>query len=166
MDNTHKQLLFNMVLKRVKSRADSLKKFNQRWNCKGSGIEGWLKVEFVAAVNKRFGAVKTGGGGGHKRTGQTFPDILLNIKGTKDNVGIELKASGTDWSPTGGGDWKKYENRVLIFICPSNKDKIEKYKQVLKKYDEAFYLEEICSVTTSDAFYLGLIDLRMIETSR
>ena len=71
--------VFLPVAKRLRARADSLREMRR---FPRSGIEGWLKVEVVAALGEKVAALQNEG-----------PDILLS---TGDKV--ELKAA-TDLNP-------------------------------------------------------------------
>jgi hypothetical protein len=65
------------VLEQMKMRADSLREVKRFGRC---GIEGWFKVEVVAALGKRVWQICGRG-----------PDLLLN-DGTDAGAGLELKA--------------------------------------------------------------------------
>jgi hypothetical protein len=67
-------VVFSPVLDRVKKRAGSLRNMKRFQKC---GIEGWLKVEVVAALGERVRAIRGKG-----------PDMLLS-----DGTELELKAA-------------------------------------------------------------------------
>lgn len=71
--------ILNTVISRILDRRDSLKDIKR---FESTGIEGWLKVEVVAALRNKVAELQNKG-----------PDLLL-----EDNTEITLKA-GTDFNP-------------------------------------------------------------------
>lgn len=157
MKAKHKEELFSMVSKRIKPRCSSLSKYNKRWQGKGGGIEGWLRVELVASLDSKFCKTISGSSGGIKNKGEKYPDLILEFQDEK--APIELKASSTSWTPFGNVCPRSYYGRALIFICPALRRTLAKREETLAKHDAEFKLEEICAIHKGKAFYLGLIDL-------
>jgi hypothetical protein len=157
MKEEDKRKLFDMVLLRIKSRGTSLSKYNKRWKGKGGGIEGWLRVEFVASIKNAFAETMSGGSYSKAKKGEKYSDILLKVAG--EELPVELKASSTDWTPVGGGSWKKYEGHILIFICPASVTTLARREKTLCKHDARFILEKIRVIDGDKAFYLGLVSL-------
>lgn len=79
-----RSVVFTPVLARVKRRAESLREVKR---FPRTGIEGWLKVEVVAALGERVRKLCNDG-----------PDLLLN-DGTEAGTRLELKAA-TDFNRT------------------------------------------------------------------
>jgi hypothetical protein len=88
---------FRLVAERVKDRRDSLLSLTRFHHL---GIEGWLKVEAVRALENRI-----------KRLHNHAPDLEL-----VDELFIELKA-GTDFNRTWISDALKYASRYQRFGC-------------------------------------------------
>ena len=91
-----KQDVFQSVVARVRERGDSLRSMMRFPN---SGIEGWLKVEIVAALCEKVTRVKNRG-----------PDLIL-----EDGTNIEIKAAtnfGKSWCVT--EPLRKYGKPVLF----------------------------------------------------
>ena len=90
--------VFELVTARIKLRADSLqniKRFSR------TGIEGWFKVEIVAALGQIVRSLNNKG-----------PDLLLD-DGTTQGIKVEIKAA-TDFNPT----WCFLEP-VRKYFCPT-----------------------------------------------
>ena len=75
-----KHTIFKLVPRRLVERSDSLQLFYRHWRGSGSGIEGWFKLEFGAAIDPVVAIGHTGGAGGRGRSGVKCPDYLLETK--------------------------------------------------------------------------------------
>jgi hypothetical protein len=103
-DNDEKEIL-RMVLARVNEKRVSLNEFSEAVGPQGVGLEGWLKVEAVAAL-RNLGTMTV-----HNRG----PDIDIQIN-EKVKKSIELKASNLP-SLSYAKNWrKKYRKAVCLFI--------------------------------------------------
>jgi len=105
-----KKDIFLPVANRIRTRADSLKAIKRFAKC---GIEGWLKVEAVAALDAKIKYVKNKG-----------PDLVVG-----HGIQIELKAA-TDFNPSGIIDGTlKYNCPCLFLADGSDPAKIAKINQ-------------------------------------
>ncbi len=153
--------LFHAALRRIRDRADSLRLFYGWWTGTGAGIEGWLKVEFVAAMNELGVQLRTGGAGGRGRAGGVYSDLILEGLGAGE-VAVELKATGTIWSPRGGSLWRDVEDLVLVFLCPSEDRLIESRLALLRERDPEVLVSQVCPLEAKGSrgeggFYFGLM---------
>ena len=105
-----KQDVFQSVVARVRERGDSLHSMMRFPN---SGIEGWFKVEIVAALGDKVTAVNNVG-----------PDLTL-----EDGTSIEIKAAtnfGKSWCVT--DPLRKYGEPVLFLVGRANPSKLTRGK--------------------------------------
>ncbi len=65
--------IFKLVFNRLTGRAESLKRYIEYWHGSYGGIEGWLKVEFVAAISPDVLKVSTGSASRRKTSGKRYP---------------------------------------------------------------------------------------------
>lgn len=101
--------IFDIVARRVREKKESLRELKR---FQSMGIEGWLKVEAIAALGDRVQKVRNRG-----------PDLVL-----EDNIEIELKAA-TDFNPKyiiEGAT--KYQTKCLFLGDGSDKENIEKLR--------------------------------------
>jgi hypothetical protein len=68
--------IFNLVRRRLIERCDSLQRFREHWKGRASGIEGWFRVEFVAAIGPAVATVHSGGAGGWVEKGCSAPTLF------------------------------------------------------------------------------------------
>lgn len=143
---------------------ESLVLFRERWQGTASGIEGWFKVEFVAAIGPEVAAIRTGGAGGRGRGGATYPDLIVEPVGSPaEPIRIELKAGGHDWWLGGSDARDKYRGCLLAFLLITTTPICATHEAKVKQLDEDAQLAKICEVTTSQgsrSFYFGMADLR------
>lgn len=105
-----KQDVFQSVVARVRERADSLRNMMRFHN---SGIEGWFKVEIVAALGEKVALVHNKG-----------PDLTL-----EDGTNIEIKAAtnfAKSWCVT--EPLRKYGKPVLFLAGRANPEKLTRGK--------------------------------------
>ena len=138
--------VFKLVNDRLNKQAESLQYYMKHWNGKNGGIEGWLKVEFVAAIPCDIIKIETGSAWRHgKSTGNRYPDLRLISLESKDiePINVELKAS-TNWSPTYGKPYEYYDGMSLFFLCgaPSNTFDAKRHDLSTKGYP--FDLARVC----------------------
>lgn len=158
--------VFKLVYDRLKKQADSLQYYMKHWNGKSGGIEGWLKVEFVAAIPCDVTKIETGSAWRHgKSTGDKYPDLRLISLESKDMepIAVELKAS-TNWSPTYGKRYEYYVGRTLFFLCgaPSNSLDAKRHELAAKGYP--FALARVCEAVQcidnkAVNFLFGFVDI-------
>ena len=101
--------IFHIVAKRVIAKRESLRELKR---FQKMGIEGWLKVEAIAALGDKVHKVRNRG-----------PDLVL-----EDNIEIELKAA-TDFNPKyiiEGAT--KYQTLCLFLGDGSDRNNIEKLR--------------------------------------
>ena len=104
-----KQDVFQSVVTRVRERGDSLRSIA---HCSNTGIEGWFKVEIVAALGEKTKVNNKG------------PDLTL-----EDGTNVEIKAA-TDFSKS----WcitkplQKYVKPVLFLAGKASPEKLAKFK--------------------------------------
>ena len=129
MNQSLKERLSRHLYDRLCNRYDSLRKFEEKWKGTASGIEGWLKVEFVAATAEIENLhVKTGGSGGRGRRGR-FPDLILKY-GDQPEICVELKGS-TNWFTLNEEKMKRYKGWLLVVLCgQKRKSSTEEEKQI------------------------------------
>ena len=156
-------VVFDRVRDRLTERKDSLCLFVQHWHGRNGGIEGWLKVEFVAAVSADVCVVRTGSATTPKTRGKDFPDLRLESEGYAP-VDIELKAA-TNWSPTYGKPLSQYDGRALFFLCGAPAESLEKKRKWLAETACPGQLVRICrGIQCTDNqqvdFLFGFVDLR------
>jgi hypothetical protein len=101
--------IFHPVAERIRNKADSLKEVKR---FKRSGIEGWFKVEVVAALRKKI-----------KNLNNRGPDLTF-----EDGLQVELKAA-TDLNPTGIRDGIKYGFPCLFLGDGGDPSRIEAIKK-------------------------------------
>lgn len=106
-----KEDIFIPIAKRVKERLESLKAVEK---FSSSGIEGWLKVEAVVALEGKVEAVQNKG-----------PDLKL-----KDDTKLELKAA-TDLNPSWFLPGLKYYCPCIFLGCARDPKKIKSMKDRL-----------------------------------
>ena len=106
--------VFDPVAERLKRKAESLKHVRKR---ERSGIEGWLKVEAVAALGDRVVALQNKG-----------PDLQLRVRGR--DVCVELKAATDCNTSYILGGLRKYGAPVLFL---GSTDKVTACVERLKK---------------------------------
>jgi hypothetical protein len=105
--------VFELVAARIKLRADSLQNIKR---FPRTGIEGWFKVEIIAALGKTIRTLNNKG-----------PDLTLDDS-TTDGMEVEIKAA-TDFNPS----WcflepvRKYSCPTL-FLCDGSDPKKLSYK--------------------------------------
>ena len=102
------QHIFRLVVERVKERRDSLRNMMRFTN---SGIEGWLKVEIVAALGPKVKSVNNKG-----------PDLTL-----EDGTEIEIKAATNfdkKWCVT--EPIHKYRKPVLFLAGGASPEKLKR----------------------------------------
>ena len=104
-----KDVVFDPVVARIQGKADSLKEIKR---FPKTGIEGWLKVEVVAALGKNIIKLKNRG-----------PDLIL-----ENDLRIELKAA-TDLNVAGiiQGGALKYKCPCLFLGDGNDPRKIEAF---------------------------------------
>ena len=112
--------VFIPVAIRIKARSDSLQEFRRFW---AAGIEGWFKVEVVAALGEKVKALQNKG-----------PDLLL-----KDDIEMELKAA-TDFHL---GWFKKYSGIPVLFIAGGAMNLDEDSKETQKRLEKLKGVGEI-----------------------
>ena len=95
-----KKIIFHPVAAKIRGKADSLKEIKR---FPKTGIEGWLKVEVVAALGKKIIALKNQG-----------PDLIL-----KNGLQIELKAA-TDLNLAYIRDGALKYRCPCLFLCDGN----------------------------------------------
>jgi len=145
-------------------RTDSLQRFIKQWKGKNAGIEGWLRVEFVAAIDPEFATVETGSA--HKRgegePGKKYPDLRIKPKtagGTP--IEVELK-SGGNWF-IGKSIIRDYHGKAVFFLCAELHDKFDKRYEWLKKHGNPCDLVQICEDLSTDSggcdWLFGFLDL-------
>lgn len=154
--------VFDLVYHRLLKQSESLQYYMKHWNGKSGGIEGWLKVEFVAAIPSDVLKIKTGSAALGKSTGDRYPDLRLERKDIEP-IDLELKAS-TNWSPTYGKPLEYYNGRALFFLCgaPSNSFHAKHHEFGKKGYP--FDMVSICDVVQgidnkTVSFLFGFLDL-------
>ena len=136
LNHVYKEI-FDIVARRVIARKESLRELKR---FQKMGIEGWLKVEAIAALGDKVKKVRNRG-----------PDLIL-----EDNTKIELKAA-TDLSPkyiVEGAT--KYQTPCLFLGDGSDRDNIEKLRS-----EEA--IEVVCEETFRDngsEWIIGMIKTR------
>jgi hypothetical protein len=153
--------IFELVRRRLVERSDSLQRFFKHWQGSASGIEGWFKLEFAAAVEPNVAVVRTGGAGGRGRTGQ-FPDFILVTPGGAE-IPVETKATGSNWWFGGADAATRYEGRLLAFLAPSQTPLPPNHRKRVEALDENIQLAPIYDVQGKHGtltFYFGLADLR------
>jgi hypothetical protein len=157
-----KHRIFGLVQRRLVERSDSLQLFYARWHGSAAGIEGWFKVEFVAAIAPDVASVGTGGSGGRGRRGRTYADLVLKTQDGAEHQ-IETKAWGSNWY--GERDaLRKYAGRLLAFLAPSKAPLPTRHRQNIEVLDKNLLLAPICEVQDAEGkqrtFYFGIADLR------
>lgn len=167
--------VFRLASERIKSRSDSLSLFLERWHRSEeskpkseSGIEAWLKVEFIAAIPRDVAKVRAGG-----RKDGRVPDLKLeNPKNDNEQnekpVLVELK-TGTNWDPTHSHPkgWSHYHGHALFFLC-GTPDSLESKRLEIEKLGFPCDLDWICSGLRPDRnkptnFLFGFVDLTARE---
>jgi len=154
--------VFQLVYNRLTKQAESLQHYVERWNGSSGGIEGWFKVELVAAIPNDVGQIKTGSAARGKSTGKKYPDLLLESKNIEP-IYVELKAS-TNWSLTHGKPLQQYDGWALFFLCGSPSNSLNTKRNGLEKLGYPFEIECICKAmqcvdNKEIDFLFGFIDL-------
>jgi hypothetical protein len=152
--------LFESVRDRLRERADSLERFYAKWEGTNSGLEGWLRVEFVAAVDPKVTKIRTGGAGGRGLTGKKYPDLLLVVDDSQQ-IPVELKAASSSWS-IDGAVGTTYAGHLLAYIFPEQSRLPDKRKLQLKILDPDYQCDPICEVhgpKGDRTFYFVMLDL-------
>lgn len=155
--------IFDHVKRRLSERADSLCLFIEHWHGSNGGIEGWFKVEFVAAVPPHLAIIRTGSAYSLMATRRRFPDLRLERTGEVP-LEIELKAS-TNWSPHHGKGFEHYRGFALFFLCGAPADSLDAKRSYLATNGVPFELTRVCAaVPCHDKraidFLFGFVDLR------
>jgi hypothetical protein len=150
--------VFELVFNHLTRRAESLKRYIEYWHGTYGGIEGWLKVEFVAAISPDVLKVSTGSASRGKPSEKRYPDLLLENKDIEP-IEVELKAS-TNWHLP----LKNYENCVLFFLCGTQADSLElrrrEIEQLKKHSNIAIVISGInCYSNKEIDFLFGFVDL-------
>ena len=149
--------VFDLVLNRLTGRAESLKRYIEHWHGSFGGIEGWLKVEFVAAISPNVLKVSTGSAARGKPTGKRYPDLLLE-NGKIEPIEVELKGSTNWYVPL-----KNYESRVLFFLCGNQSDSLELRRREIQQLKKHFKISIVTSgISYNDKktdFLFGFVDL-------
>lgn len=150
--------IFKLVYDRLIKHNESLKHYLENWHGSYGGIEGWLKVEFVAAISPDIIKVKTGSAARGKLTDKKYPDLILENEAI-DPIEVELKAS-TNWHVP----LKNYDSRVLFFLCGTQADSLQlrrrEIQQFKKHFDIAIVTSGISSYNSKEIdFLFGFVDL-------
>lgn len=139
--------IFNRVFKRIEERKDSIKSL-EPFRAKGVGIEGWLKVEVIRALEEMPGIKVT------KINGKGA-DLTLKIEKDGEKK-IELK-SGTNFGLSYVNKAiKKYPEAPCLFLLASNRPKDDKKKMNGMKAELDIYQKEIKSKGTG-IWIIGLV---------
>lgn len=151
--------VFELVSNRLNDQVESLQHYIEHWHGSYGGIEGWLKVEFVAAIPPDELKISTGSAARGSSTGKKYPDLLLK-KNNAESVKIELKAS-TNWHVP----LKKYKNRVLFFLCGTPSYSTKSKKNEIKNLEKHSVILKItsgksCYYDQEIDFLFGYVDLK------
>jgi hypothetical protein len=162
-DEQFKRTIFDLVRARLVERKDSLIRFCNHWKGSASGIEGWFKLEFVAAIEPHVAVVSCGGAGGRGRGGRKYPDLVLKSPAGAE-IPEETKASGSGWWHGGARVQEQYSGCVLAFLCLSGGAETSRYgkqRQKIEALDRQAQLAPICKTLSAESsFYFGMADLR------
>ena len=134
--------IFSLILEQIEGKKSSLVSMDAK-KFPTTGIEGWFKVEIVAALANTKHAVKE-----LKNKG---PDLLL-----ESGIKIELKGA-TDFNINGlRNETKKHDTFLLFLQNGSDKSKIKK----LESYDDVELLRYDYFSDGKNEWIIGLIKPR------
>ena len=153
-----KKLIAAAVTDRLVKRSESLEGYGAFWRGTSSGIEGWLRVEFVVAVAELVGQIQSGGAGK-----KVNPDLVLVTKKGAE-IPVELKAS-TDWWLKGSFPWRRYGGHFLAFLLGSPYQNLEENRHEVLIRDQNAIINEICAFhrpgkPEPEKFYFGIADIK------
>ena len=158
--------LIEQIFRRVKERvadpkrSESLQLFFQRWKGTNAGIEAWLKVEFVAAIEEKLARIETGGasGRGVGLLGKKYPDFIIK-DASRTLIEVEMKAA-TNWQSFGKRAISDYKGRAIFFLCAEQHNNFEMRDKSLRKHGQPCSLVRVCEdVDTGYDWLLGFLDL-------
>ncbi len=154
--------VFKLTYDRLTKQSESLKFYIERWHGSNGGIEGWFKVELVAAIPSDVIKITTGSATRGKSTGKRYPDLQFKKKGFEP-IDVELKAS-TNWSLAHGKSLQHYDGWVLFFLCGVPSNSLDDKRQVLAEKRYPFKVDYVCEAVKctdnkSIDFLFGFLDI-------